>query len=56
MSLFFGKERREGLLIKLLNLGREGKIYECIKDFLYDRKIEVTIENKYSQSKTTGEY
>lgn len=47
----FLEKRRKGLLIKLLNLGKAGKIYECIKDFLYDGKIQVTIENKYSQLK-----
>ena len=38
----------EGLLIKLSNLGRKGRVYRWMKDFLKERIIQARIGKKYS--------
>lgn len=44
IAVFFDVEKaydmlwKEGLLIKLANLGMKGKMYNCVLSFMFDRK------------------
>lgn len=54
VRVFFDVEKaydmlwKEGVLIKLDNMGIKGKMYNCIIDFLFNRTIQVRVGTSYS--------
>lgn len=58
--MFFDTEKaydmmwKEGLLIKLHKMGVGGRVFNWIKDFLFERKIQVRIGSELSSQYTVG--
>ena len=51
----YDKVWRSGLLMKMLNIGIEGKCYKWIKHFLSERTIQTKVNNSISAKKTLEE-